>query len=231
MARRLFSALIVAILAVTVFSLSSVSALACGDTVYTNTVLDSDMTCSSDRGLYVAPNVTLDCAGHSITGAGGAYGIDLVSNGATVKNCVVTKFSSGIGTWSNSSTIIGNTVTSNGIGISIFIGYNNILTNNNASNNNAGIYLASGNNNTIYNNIANNNRDGIVLTSSNNNALMNNTANYNNNSWLAKALAKASPSTTASITFLQVTMPTTTICMAFIYTHPPIIILILMISL
>ena len=106
--------------------------------------------------------ITLDCAGHSITGTGSGKGIFLASKtGVTIKNCVVSGFPSGIFLFTSSS---------------------NTLTSNIANNNNAGIVLASFSNfNTLTANIANNNSgDGIGIGAfSSSNTLTFNTANNN----------------------------------------------------
>ena len=68
-------------------------------------------------------NLTLDGAGYKITGSGSSNGVYLNQrSNVTVKNCVISKFS---------------------IGICLFIGSSNTLTNNITNNYSYGIYLIS----------------------------------------------------------------------------------------
>ena len=117
--------------------------------VYQTIVIDKD-------------NLTLDGAGHTITGSGWGNGVYLCKrSNVTVKNCVFSKFH---------------------IGILLFIGSSNTLTNNITNDNSYGIYLHSGSSNTLTNNITNdNNRYGIYLNSCSSNTLIKNTI-YNNQS-------------------------------------------------
>ena len=117
--------------------------------VYQTIVIDKD-------------NLTLDGAGHIITGSGGGNGVYLCKrSNVTVKNCVFSKFY---------------------IGIFLFIGSSNTLTNNITNDNNYGIYLHSGSSNTLTDNITNDNSHyGIYLDSCSSNTLTKNTI-YNNQS-------------------------------------------------
>ena len=117
--------------------------------VYQTIVIDKD-------------NLTLDGAGHTITGSGGGNGVYICKrSNVTVKNCVFSKFY---------------------IGIFLFIGSSNTLTNNITNDNSYGIYLHSGSSNTLTNNITNDNSHyGIYLDSCSSNTLTKNTI-YNNQS-------------------------------------------------
>ncbi|MGW4424358.1 right-handed parallel beta-helix repeat-containing protein [Streptosporangium sp. NPDC004631] len=66
----------------------------CGDTLTADVTLTSDLTCSSYGSLTVdADNVTVDLAGHTLTGAG----IDIDGHvGLTVKNGTITGISNGL---------------------------------------------------------------------------------------------------------------------------------------
>ena len=69
----------------------------CGDTVVTNTVLDSNLTCPA-TALTVAPSVSLDLGLHTITGPGGtttAPGI-ILSSGATLLGGTISNYYNGI---------------------------------------------------------------------------------------------------------------------------------------
>jgi len=63
-------------------------------TITTNSTLTSDLICS-DSGIRInADDVTLDCAGHKITGAGTGSGTGIYStkDRGTIKNCVIQDF-------------------------------------------------------------------------------------------------------------------------------------------
>ncbi len=104
-------------------------------------------------------NLTLDGAGHTITGSGWGNGVYLCQrSNVTVKNCVFSKFY---------------------IGILLFIGSSNTLTNNITNDNRYGIYLHSGSSNTLTKNTIYNNQFGIKLYNCNLNKVYNN--NFINN--------------------------------------------------
>lgn len=114
--------------------------------VYQTIVIDKD-------------NLTLDGAGHTITGSGWGNGLYLCQrSNVTVKNCVFSKFY---------------------IGILLFIGSSNTLTNNITNDNRYGIYLHSGSSNTLTKNTIYNNQFGIKLYNCNLNKVYNN--NFINN--------------------------------------------------
>jgi parallel beta-helix repeat protein len=73
--------------------------LACGDTVLGEVALTADLNCPQGHALFVASGATLDCAGHTIAGAGelGQYGVFVTdAEGATVRGCIVRRFEVGI---------------------------------------------------------------------------------------------------------------------------------------
>jgi parallel beta-helix repeat protein len=75
------------------------SSCQCGDTVVGQFTMTTDLTCNG-AGLMLSTGAVLDCAGHTITGPGGAtsqFGI-LISQatGATIRNCRVTGFRRGV---------------------------------------------------------------------------------------------------------------------------------------
>ncbi|PJB19536.1 hypothetical protein CO115_02730, partial [Candidatus Falkowbacteria bacterium CG_4_9_14_3_um_filter_36_9] len=75
-------------------------ACACGDTVTASTTLSSDLTCTGHGLVVGANNITIDGAGYTITGDGGAadHGINNVSgyDNINVENLSVTGFNKGI---------------------------------------------------------------------------------------------------------------------------------------
>ncbi len=159
-----------------------------------------------DCFTIAANDTTIDCTGHTITGAhiGSPYsGVKLVNyGGATVKNCILNNFYYGVslhsGTYNNISSntasnnqygillnsssnnwVAGNTFNNNlNHGIHLKTSSHNDLRNNTASNNsNDGIYFASNSDyNALYGNTFNNNNAGIYLVVGSNNILVNNTA-------------------------------------------------------
>ena len=91
------------------------------------------LTTDVNESIYIMEGfLTLDGAGHTITGSGSGYGVYLYNgSNVTVKNCIVSDF---------------------GVGICLILGSSNTLTDNTASNNNHGILLRSSSSNQIYNN-------------------------------------------------------------------------------
>ena len=156
-----------------ILSVSSVFASPlCGTRITRNTTLTANIGPCSGTGLYIGKNgITLNCAGHTITGSGsanveagiGLYGITK----ATVKNCDVKEFALGIYIeGSSSNTITGNTATNNvDTGFAFcYISSKNKITGNTANSN--GIYgfafcvPPSGSGNILTRNTANSNEVG-----------------------------------------------------------------------
>jgi parallel beta-helix repeat protein len=121
----------------------------CGDTITTDTTLTADIGPCSGDGLIIGANgITLDCAGHNITGTGiyivwlpmmNSYwhfpsGDGIRLNGttqATIKNCRVYGFSDGIRLISSSDNdITGNSVVGNVYGFALRDSSSNTLTGN-----------------------------------------------------------------------------------------------------
>ena len=150
-----------------------------GAALVKDTTLTRDYTGTNPFGLC-ADDITLDCSGHTLTGAGVyTYLFDRVM----IKNCVIVNSRyDGINLRdSNGSTITGNTANNNGHnGILLTYSSDCMLTSNTASNNcGDGITTVHGSNNTFTSNTANNNDNGIYMHSSNSNMLTGNTANNN----------------------------------------------------
>jgi len=94
-----------------------------------------------------ADNITLDCAGHKVTGpgvSGESSGINVVSRIAvTVENCIVENFQ---------------------VGVFLYRGRNNILTNNVVQNNGNGVEVRDSVQNTLtFNTVAGNQHDGFNM--------------------------------------------------------------------
>jgi len=159
------------------------------------TYIDSCQTLSSN-GTYVltdnvssdgtcftisANDVTLDCAGHTITYAqtSTGNGVDMSGRtGVTVKNCNIVQ---------------GNPLIYNAHGISLYSSSNNIITNNNATT--SGIFLYSSSNNALTSNTittTGNYSNGFSLYSSSNNIFTANTITTNGSNALGAHLSSSS---------------------------------------
>ena len=110
--------------------------------------ITSDTTLTEDHSGSItidADNVTLDCAGHTITGTGtggsAGTGISIDSrSGVTVKNCHVTQFSQGVGVGQSSAIVLsGNSANGNGEGITVGSS-SATVTNNTANDNNSCVF-------------------------------------------------------------------------------------------
>lgn len=119
------------------------SSVSCGGTITENTILAADLDCSSitGSGLIIGVNgVTLDCQGHKITGSGSGDGVNLPTSRyyATVKNCDISNFATGIRfAWNNSyNNINTNTISFVDRAIIIAEGWSslNVIRNNNITN-------------------------------------------------------------------------------------------------
>ena len=142
----ILSVLIVTILGSTLlFSLPPVFANpACGATIKTSTTLTANIGPCSGNGLVIGINgITLDCAGHTISGSGGGNGITFTGHTkVTVKNCKVTAFEEAFYLYGSSkNTLTGDKANSNTDGFVVSTSTGNILTKNAAnSNTNCGYY-------------------------------------------------------------------------------------------
>ncbi len=125
--------------------------------------LSADMSSSGDCLVIDAPNVTLDCKAHTITGDGSplnnSAGIVLSGASATVRNCNVMQF---------------------GSGMEIYYSGSNSITGLNASNNTIGILIQGSTSNTLDNVAAWGNAEAIHVQYSSSNSLSNILA-FNNN--------------------------------------------------
>lgn len=137
----------------------------------------------------VSDNVTLDCAGHKVTGIGKGYGIVLSGRtGVTVRNCDVSGFVQGITLYESDDNTIeenhahDNTSDDFSVGIGIYgSSDNNTISKNLATGNgNQGIHVGMSEGNTIFRKSAiSNGRTGIILHLADNNIAMENVASNN----------------------------------------------------
>jgi parallel beta-helix repeat protein len=160
-------------------------AVSCGDTIYANTVLTSNLGPCTINGILIGANgITLDCKGYTISGDGNfsGNGVDTGSNNVVIKNCVITNFFYGIYSTGSFGNITNNTVyLNNDTGVLVNSGFRNSLTSNNVNNNAHGIWLYNSSNNSATSNTVNSNSNlGIIISmNSSYNNLINNTANSN----------------------------------------------------
>ena len=128
-------------------------------------------------------NLTLDGAGHTVTGPGYGFGVFLSGRtGVTIRNLNVQQLHVGFQLWNSSYiALTGNTASNNNFGIWVAANsHHNTLTGNTASYNRYGIALEHAHDSTLIANAASNNRFGIfLLYGSTNNTLTDNTASDN----------------------------------------------------
>ncbi|NOX72039.1 MAG: hypothetical protein GXO64_05100 [Candidatus Micrarchaeota archaeon] len=163
-----------AVLAVLSFP-ATASAAACGDTISSSITLNSDLECTGSAvGLAInADGVTLDCAGHTISG-NGASGVLLRGHtNIRIRNCKITGWKNGIALEGSSKvTISSNDIASNGMnGILLLHSKGNSITGNNITSNGNGIYAVEGSDGNLIkgNLIKGNNKYGIDIVSGINN--------------------------------------------------------------
>jgi parallel beta-helix repeat protein len=160
----------------------SPAAFAADLTITNNTTLSGDV---SGTVFVGADNVSLDCAGHSVS-SGNFAAIDVTAHsGVTIENCRVGG-AAVAGIWLNGAsgnTIVDNTTSGNANGILLFGGSsNNVVRGNDTSGNlDYGIFLDQGSNaNTVAGNVANGMQySGIFLLNVSSNTLSGNTAGSN----------------------------------------------------
>ena len=179
--RRARRCLLVVAAVIVTISVGGVSPASAAPTL----IVASDTTLSADYSgqiLVVGTGVTLDCAGHRVTGSGEVVGINVVAQGVTVTSCQVQGFGVGIQTSSSESRLLANVVSNNDQGIRLAGGSNATVSGNRAGGNASwGIIAAQdATGATISNNSANNNGlIGIALNTVGGNLISGNSANHN----------------------------------------------------
>ena len=173
---------------------SDAIAISCGDVITKSTKLTFGLETCSDNGLSIgADHVTLDCAGHMISGPGSKQGSGIIINGRSdvkVINCRTFGFKYGFQVIaSNSVNLTGNIANH-----SVNDGYNmktrttgiTIFNNTATGNGDAGYHLEDGtslnnltNNVSVGNNLDQGNHHGFWLLKSNGNSLTGNIAKHN----------------------------------------------------
>ena len=132
--------------------------------------------------LIAADNIGLDCDGHKVEGSSSSGIVLFERTGVTVKNCIVSGFSSGFHlSRSSQNTLSDNVAFDNSEGIDLRSSQFNTLVGNTVfGNRNRGIsLLLSGNNTITSNNILSNVRQGIMLQGSDDNTVADNTVTDN----------------------------------------------------
>ncbi len=161
---------------------------ACGDKITVSTTLGSDIGPCSGIGLTLgANNIVLNCAGHTITGAGTLFSVGVLAvgslNNVTVVNCHVTDFYFDMNVGSSNSRFVNNLVdNAPGYGFFINSASNNHFIHNRIIDTGSGMLAFFSNGNLFVNNNATGNGfNGITMASSSGNLLTNNFAKANSN--------------------------------------------------
>jgi len=163
---------------------SAINSASAGQTICLNTdIMNHAGTCIDNPANF--NNKIFDCQGHTIDNNGVGFGRGIYLEGKannTIKNCVITDFSHGLGLVSSSNNAFTNNIINNNRihGLWMKSSSYNAITNNTANHNvKMGIYLDGSSDNQITDNTANDNDNGIYLFASSNNQIINNTANNN----------------------------------------------------
>jgi parallel beta-helix repeat protein len=152
------------------------------DTVYTLTNSISNNDIADNRISITAPNITLDCAGHSITSDQDYTGVYSNQPFTTIKNCDIS-----MGTYG-------------GYGIYLSNADNSIILNNILHNQRYGLVIRDDTSNTLVQNIVANNNDdyGIYVYQSPNNIFDNVSSNLNYYGFLVSSSSYTTISNTES---------------------------------
>lgn len=170
-----------------------VEAVVCGDTITSDTVLDSDVVCSGGLtgpfpnniyGVKIDTNdVVFDCNGYKITNTDKTgWGVLIMKSGVNLKNCEISGFERGIMIGGSNTVTIESTTNShdNKIGIYLASSDNNNIGGNYNNNEEIGIYIVQGSDsNTITALVNNNGYEGIHIRDSKDNSIIE--GSFNNN--------------------------------------------------
>lgn len=113
------------------------SYVSCDQVLPVNTTLTRDYNCGGTPFRIQEGSTILDCTGHTLTGNGSGYGVNISGvDKVTIKNCVIEGFQRGISIFqSDNCTLLNNTVSNNTYGIVIQRSMINTLANNTVTNN------------------------------------------------------------------------------------------------
>jgi parallel beta-helix repeat protein len=164
----------------------SASHVNCGDTITTNTILDSDLlNCAGDGIVIGAPNITLNLNGHTVSGSATGFGInDLAGHDRiTVQNGSVQGFFVGVAlSGARDSRLVDLSVNANGAGIFLaFDSDKNRIERCDVTGNSTGIFVQSGSdqNEITRNRIENNSVGGLAIDGADDNKVRDNDVNNN----------------------------------------------------
>jgi len=156
-------------------SVASAGRLPCGTEITQDTTLAHNVVgCSGDGLVIAADNVTLDLAGHKISGSGAGDGVSVRGSGDVVKNGKITGFDNGVrvgadGIFGGDTTLNNLTLVRNGDGVlglhaggGAGVGQVTVTDSRITDNSSNGLYFEhSASATVIGNRIARNGRDGI----------------------------------------------------------------------
>jgi parallel beta-helix repeat protein len=185
---------------------ASATHVSCGQTIHTDTKLDSDLIdCPGDGVVIGGNNITLDLNGHTIDGMGNGTGVLVrLHDGVQVKNGTIRQFFEGVGlSFADNNRLDRLAVSENGFGIRLARSDGNRLERNEASDNGSGIVLTvdvgagpskgSDSNVLVRNSAFDNAGDGIALGGSGLNRLERNEASDNGSDGIELGEAFAGP--------------------------------------
>jgi parallel beta-helix repeat protein len=154
--------MVVLLLALSVFAYSEdCRNIGINGTIYSDTVLSEDLYSSGDCLLIGADNITLDCAGHGITGDGTGIGVYAIGrNGITVRNCRVEKFNYGLrASYSGSSLFEKNAVSDCYAGTYASSSSSLVFSENKVNSNTIGLYAYDLSSSSIKADVVKNNKE------------------------------------------------------------------------
>jgi parallel beta-helix repeat protein len=147
-------------------------------------IITSDTRLTEDHNgpiVIVAKGVTLDCAGHSVTGddASGSIGITVDADNVAVTHCQVGRFAIGILTSVDATRVLGSTVTGFQDGIKLDGATDGTLHGNRTIGSAFGIALYNASGNVVANNFLADGETGLFSQESSRNQILGNTATGN----------------------------------------------------
>lgn len=172
---------------------ASADTMACGTVLTSSVALTEDITCNGGDGLVLdAPGISLDLAGHTISGPG-AGGVRILASGVTVTDTGLTKgaisgFAGGVVLdGATAATVTGLVLTGNERGVIVASSSGNTISGNTITDSVAdGIRLGLSSGNTVAGNSLSWNGYGIgIADASGNNTVSGNTVSKNRNAGIA----------------------------------------------
>jgi len=150
-----------------------------GNYLVTQDLINTSGDCIS---ILNATDVTLDCQGYRLTGAGSGNGIwvDNASRGVAITNCDVYGFQHGIHYRGDAGVVEYNEVSYNVYGIRLSQGYGDEVRWNTGNDNTYGMYIDLSNNNDIYENSFQRSEHGMYCHRGAGNYFIGNELNLNN---------------------------------------------------